>query len=133
MPDYVNTMRGTIRDPNASTAEAPAAASAPSPRDKDGAPSVKKSRLPAERSDEQALSLSNERITVPELLFHPSDIGIEQAGVAECVVQAVGECIPDLREALYANILLTGGSTRFPNFEERLRRELRQFVPIDYG
>jgi len=76
--------------------------------------------------------LSNERITVPELLFHPSDLGIEQAGIAECVVQAVETCLPDMREALYANILLTGGSTRFPNFEARLRRELRSLVSSDY-
>ncbi len=78
------------------------------------------------------LSLANERISVPELLFHPSDLVFEQAGVPECVVQAVEACIPDVREALYANILLTGGSTRFANFEKRLRAELRSLVPSDY-
>ena len=36
-----------------------------------------------------------------------------------------------MREALYANILVTGGSSRFPNFEERLQRELRALVPSD--
>ena len=54
-----------------------------------------------------------------------------QAGVAECIVQAVDACVPDLRDALYSNIVLTGGSTLFPNFEERLRRELRTLVPHD--
>jgi len=81
---------------------------------------------------EQVLTLSNERICVPELLFRPSDIGVEQAGLAECVVQAVDACTADLRESLYANIVLTGGSTRFPNFSERLQRELRALVPADY-
>ena len=101
--------------------------------------------------------MSNERVAIPELLFSPSDIGIEQvmmllpptmplpsplshlvlqchlilsfallygiaqAGVAECVVQAVEACIPDVREALYANVLITGGSSKFQNFEVVLR------------
>lgn len=77
------------------------------------------------------LKLGNERITVPEVLFAPTEIGIEQAGVAECVVQSVEACLPDLREALYANIVLTGGTSRFPNFAERLRRDLRTFMPSD--
>ena len=38
-----------------------------------------------------------------------------------------------LREALYSNIVVTGGSTLFPNFEERLRRELRALAPTDYA
>ena len=79
----------------------------------------------------QVLKVANERITVPELLFHPSDVGMDQAGVAECIVQSVEACLPDLREALYSNILLTGGSALFPNLEERLRSELRALVPSD--
>ena len=80
---------------------------------------------------EQVLKLSNERISVPEILFRPSDIGIDQAGVAECVAQAAEACLPDLRDALFSNVVLTGGSALFPNFEERLRHELRAFVPSD--
>jgi len=76
--------------------------------------------------------LSNERICVPEILFNPSDIGIEQAGVPEVIVQAVEACIPDVREALYGNIMITGGCSLFPNFKERLERELRQIVPTEF-
>ena len=36
-------------------------------------------------SDEQCLRLSNERFAIPELLFHPSDIGINQMGIPEAV------------------------------------------------
>ena len=52
--------------------------------------------------------------------------------MAECVSQAVSACLPDLRESLLSNIVLTGGSTLFPNFGERLQRELRALVPSDY-
>lgn len=80
----------------------------------------------------QVLTVSNERITVPELLFHPSDIGIEQAGVPECIVQSTEACLPDLRESLYGNIILTGGGALLPNFRERVSRELRELIPTDY-
>ena len=134
LPDYVTHHRGRIRDPNAepaATDAAPAAAAAapvPPPRDAAAPPSKKKVAREGPAVTEQVLSLANERICVPELLFTPSDIGVEQAGLAECVVQAVDACPPDLRESLYANIVLTGGSTRFPNFSERLQRELRALV-----
>ena len=74
----------------------------------------------------QVLTVANERISVPELLFHPSDIGLDQAGVHETALQAVEACVPDLREALLANVVLVGGSSNFPNYAERLQAELRQ-------
>lgn len=33
--------------------------------------------------------MSNERFAIPELLFHPSDVGIHEMGVAEALVHAV--------------------------------------------
>lgn len=33
--------------------------------------------------------MESERFTVPELLFHPSDIGMDQAGVAEATSQSL--------------------------------------------
>ncbi|KAK2701251.1 hypothetical protein QYM36_020085 [Artemia franciscana] len=32
--------------------------------------------------EEQTLRLTNERFTVPEVLFHPSDLGIPQMGIS---------------------------------------------------
>lgn len=79
-----------------------------------------------------------ERFSIPEILFQPSIIGIEQAGIAESIWNSV-EQIPerlfifvvrqsnqmrplvlDIRPSLYNNILLIGGNCRFPNFKERL-------------
>lgn len=136
MPDYVNHFKGQIRDPNApeppKTAPEPLAAAASAPPAAAAAAATKKgTKTGAVAAEEQVLHLSNERISVPEILFRPSDIGLEQAGVAECVVQAVEACLPDLREALYSNVVVTGGSSRFPNFGERLQRELRALVPAD--
>lgn len=33
--------------------------------------------------------MNNERFAIPELLFHPSDVGIHEMGVAEALVYAV--------------------------------------------
>ncbi|XP_041005684.1 actin-related protein 6 [Juglans microcarpa x Juglans regia] len=76
--------------------------------------------------------LTNERFLVPEMLFHPADLGMNQAGLAECIVRAVNSCHPHLHPILYESIILTGGSTLFPRFAERLERELRPLVPDDY-
>lgn len=84
-------------------------------------------------SDEQALELGVELITVPEVLFNPSDIGLDQAGVAEAIHQAVAACPEELHSALYANILLVGGNTKFAHFQERLERELQPLVPMEYA
>ncbi|XP_042436501.1 actin-related protein 6-like isoform X1 [Zingiber officinale] len=77
-------------------------------------------------------TLTNERFLVPEMLFHPADLGMNQAGLAECIVRAVNSCHPLLHPVLYESILLTGGSTLFPRFAERLKMELRPLVPDDY-
>lgn len=82
--------------------------------------------------DEQVLVMNNERIAIPEMLFHPSDYGLDQAGVAEIIFQAVEACPEDVRPDLYANIMLTGGNCRFANFEERVMKELRPLVDADF-
>ena len=52
--------------------------------------------------------LNNERFMVPEALFRPHDIGLQQAGVAEVVVQAVSAAHSALQPLLYSNVVLTG-------------------------
>ncbi|CAI0389264.1 unnamed protein product [Linum tenue] len=76
--------------------------------------------------------LTNERFLVPEMLFHPVDLGLNQAGLAECIVRAVNACSSLLHPVLYESIILTGGSTLFPRFAERLELELRPLIPEDY-
>ncbi|KAM5547953.1 actin-related protein 6 [Rosa sericea] len=76
--------------------------------------------------------LTNERFLVPEMIFHPADLGMNQAGLAECIVRAVSSCHPHLHPVLYESIILTGGSTLFPRLADRLERELRPLVPDDY-
>jgi actin-related protein 6 len=41
---------------------------------------------------DKVLSMESERFSIPEILFHPSDIGMEQAGVAEAAAQSL-DCL----------------------------------------
>lgn len=52
-------------------------------------------------SDQQILIMNNERFMIPEVLMHPSDIGLDQAGIPEAITQSVGACDPG--EPLLAN------------------------------
>ena len=79
-----------------------------------------------------ALQLNNERFQVPELIFHPSDVGMQQAGLAEAALEAANAVHPDLRPLLFSNVICTGGTTTCPGFTSRLESELRRLVPCDY-
>ena len=38
------------------------------------------------------IRLNNERFTIPELLFHPSDIGINEMGIPEAIINSIDSC-----------------------------------------
>ncbi|CAG9460229.1 unnamed protein product [Pedinophyceae sp. YPF-701] len=87
---------------------------------------------PPPADGEAVLTLNNERFMAPELLFSPSDIGIEQGGVAEAVLQAVERCPPALHGLLWGSVVLTGGMACLPGFKERVEAELRPLVPQEF-
>lgn len=78
------------------------------------------SGLSSEILSEDVLILGNERFTVPELLFRPSDIGMKQAGVSEMILQSLSVLPPGLHAAFLANVLVVGGNANFSGFMERL-------------
>ncbi|MFX0168994.1 MAG: actin, cytoplasmic 2, partial [Candidatus Hodarchaeota archaeon] len=47
----------------------------------------------------------------------------------DAIVDAVRKCDVDLRRDLYANIVLSGGTTMFPGLKERLRKEIIEQIP----
>ena len=68
---------------------------------------------------QQVITISNERFMVPEALFHPSDIGIRQAGIAETTGRCLQSFATGLRTLLRNNIVLTGGNTKIRGFSDR--------------
>lgn len=75
---------------------------------------------PAASEAEDVLVLGNERFTVPEILFNPQDIGMQQPGIPELVMQSLSVLPTGLHPALLANVLVVGGNALIPGFMERL-------------
>jgi len=86
-----------------------------------------KYRLP----DGNVIEIGPERFRAPEILFHPELIGEEFPGVHECLVNSIQRTDLDLRKTLYSNIVLSGGSTLFPGFGDRLLNEVKNLAPKD--
>lgn len=87
---------------------------------------------PDNQSEHQTLRLNNERFSIPEILFNPSDVGIKQTGIAECIMDSVKTCDEEVWPHLLSNIVLTGGNSKFPGFQERVFKELRCLAPDEF-
>ncbi|KAJ9284605.1 actin family [Paecilomyces variotii] len=84
-----------------------------------------------ESLSEDVLVLGNERFTVPEILFNPSDIGMKQAGIPDVIMQSLSVLPTALQAAFLANVLVVGGNSLIPGFMERLYRDLRQIASAE--
>jgi actin beta/gamma 1 len=82
-----------------------------------------------ELPDGNVLTIGNERFRCPEVLFQPSFIGREAAGIHETMFQTIMKCDVDIRKDLYNNIVLSGGTTMYPGIGERLTKELTALAP----
>lgn len=76
----------------------------------------------------QVITIGNERFRCTELLFQPSLIGAEAPGIHEMIYNAIMKCDIELRNDLFANIVIAGGTTKFPGTAERLLQELRNLA-----
>jgi actin beta/gamma 1 len=82
-----------------------------------------------ELPDGNVITIGNERFRCPEVLFQPSFIGKEAAGVHDTLFATIMKCDVDIRKDLYANIVLSGGTTMFTNIAERLTKEVTALAP----
>ncbi|KJH52568.1 Actin [Dictyocaulus viviparus] len=82
-----------------------------------------------ELPDGQVINIGNERFRCPEVLFQPALIGMEAAGLHETTYQSIMKCDVDIRKDLYANTVLSGGSSMFPGIADRMQKEIQQLAP----
>ncbi|KAJ7472674.1 actin 2 [Mycena latifolia] len=82
-----------------------------------------------ELPDGEVITIGNERFRAPEALFKPSMLGLEGAGIHETTVNSILKCDLDIRRDLYANVVLSGGSTMFPGISDRMQKELVSMAP----
>lgn len=71
------------------------------------------------------------RLRAPEILFRPDIIGQEFEGVHELLVSSISKADMDLRKIFYQNIVLSGGSTLFKGFGDRLLNEVKNISSKD--
>lgn len=115
LPDYHTRSKGYMRD-----------------HDPEQAGKLKRLQAgkPAEAS-EDVITLRNERFTVPELLFNPSDIGMRQSGIAQLVMESLTELPYGLWPGFLANIIVVGGNANIEGFIWRLQAEIRALAPAE--
>ncbi|MBA0600486.1 hypothetical protein Gorai_006673 [Gossypium raimondii] len=82
-----------------------------------------------ELPDGQIITIGAERFRCPEVLFQPSLIGMEAAGIHETTYNSIMKCDVDIRKDLYGNIVLSGGTTMFPGISDRMTKEISSLAP----
>ena len=96
LPDFVTRRRGYVR----------------------GSPGA-----PAAGGEEYVVRMNTERFTVPELLFHPSDVGLQEKGISEGIsytIKNLPEEQPHLQTDFWDNVVLCGGNAELPGIRERV-------------
>ena len=82
-----------------------------------------------ELPDGNVITVGNERFRCPEVLFQPSFIGKEASGIHDTMYQTIMKCDVDIRKDLYANIVMSGGSTMYEGIADRLTKEMTALAP----
>jgi len=82
-----------------------------------------------EMPDGQVITIGSSRFRAPEALFDPSMVGLESDGIHKLVYKSIMKCDVDIRKDLYANTVLSGGSTMYPGIQERMEKEIRGLAP----
>ena len=82
-----------------------------------------------ELPDGQVITVGNQRFRCPEALFQPSMLGMEAAGIHQLTYDTILKCDIDIRQALYGNIVMSGGTTMYPGIADRMQKEMVAQAP----
>ncbi|XP_038603315.1 actin-85C-like [Tachyglossus aculeatus] len=79
--------------------------------------------------DGRPIQVGDQLWRAPEALFDPLGAGVEAPGVHRMAFHSVTHCSRSTHKEIWANVVLSGGSTLFRGLRERLGRELRALAP----
>ncbi|XP_067378382.1 actin, cytoplasmic 2-like isoform X1 [Channa argus] len=82
-----------------------------------------------ELPDGKVITIGQERFRCPEALFQPSYLGINSDGVNMMTFNSIMKCDVNIRKDLFANTVLSGGNTMFPDIAERMQKEITALAP----
>nr|AAV71158.1 beta-actin [Macrobrachium rosenbergii] len=86
------------------------------------APSSRRSRTSF--PDGHLFTIGIERFRCPEALFQPSFLGMESCGIHETTYNSIMKCDVDILRCLYANTVLSGGTTMWWCIADRMQKEI---------
>lgn len=75
------------------------------------------------------IKLTSQCFMCPEILFKPSLCGCEQKGISTQISEVLSKVDDDIRDLLASNIVLSGGSSMFPGFADRIIKDLHDLLP----
>uniref|UniRef100_A0A4W5JTC2 Actin, alpha, cardiac muscle 2 n=1 Tax=Hucho hucho TaxID=62062 RepID=A0A4W5JTC2_9TELE len=80
--------------------------------------------------DGQVITIGNERFHYPETLFQPSFIGRYLRSIVQLTTtyNSIMKCDIDIRKDLYANNVLSGGTTMYPGIADRMQKEITALI-----
>ena len=81
--------------------------------------------------DGSNISVGEERILAPEILFNPECAGKEFLGFDDMVINSINKIDIQLKKSSYENIWLSGGNTAFKELKEKLVEELKNQIEKD--
>lgn len=55
--------------------------------------------------------------------------GMESCGIHETTFNSIMKCDVDIRKDLYANTVLSGGTTMYPGIADRMQKEITALAP----
>ncbi|KAM7335601.1 hypothetical protein ACRRTK_006078 [Alexandromys fortis] len=82
-----------------------------------------------ELPDGQVITIGNERFQCSGVLFQFSFLGTESCGIHETTFNSIMKCDVDIRKDLYANTVLSGGTTMYPGIADRMQKEITALAP----
>lgn len=74
--------------------------------------------------DGQEIFIGTERFKCPEALFSPKLFDYDIQGLDQMIFKSIAQSNVELQKKLFSNIVLTGGSTSFLGFSERIQKEV---------
>lgn len=92
---------------------------------------IEQDPIPYLLPDGTVVQVGRASFRAPELLFYPYLIGEETEGIHEVLAYSIRKSDLDLRKIFYSNIVLSGGSTLFKGFGDRLLSEIKKLTPKD--
>jgi actin-related protein len=79
----------------------------------------------------EIISIGNPRFRCVEALFQPSFLGFDNDALSpqHAIFEAIMKCDVEMQEQLWGNIVVSGASTLFQGFADRLNQEISCLVP----